>query len=206
MFHCDTFSGLIYFTVESDSDNHPWFLSFFATSMRNPTEPHCFQLNLSASNLDFTVSDISRRKSATGEPEILYCYGILNMFWSWGFCSLHELADHTITMDHLRAYPLIDFDTTLNTIIRCLHFYGLLKYICKLMKYWGLGFFWIQCNNCLQSISGSKYYLAANTLTVQLVRRTRQRSGSLSQPGFESRHTLLKMKIRRTSLPLVEFF
>jgi len=109
--------------------------------MRNPTEPHCFQLNLSASNLDFTVSDISRRKSATGEPEILYCYGILNMFWSWGFCSLHELADHTITMDHLRAYPLIDFDTTLNTIIRCLHFYGLLKYICKLMKYWGLGFF-----------------------------------------------------------------
>jgi len=141
VFHCDTFSGLIYFTVESDSDNHPWFLSFFATSMRNPTEPHCFQLNLSASNLDFTVSDISRRKSATGEPEILYCYGILNMFWSWGFCSLHELADHTITMDHLRAYPLIDFDTTLNTIIRCLHFYGLLKYICKLMKYWGLGFF-----------------------------------------------------------------
>jgi len=61
VFQCDTFSGLIYFTVESDSDNHPWFLSFFATSMRNPTEPHCFQLKLSASNLDFTVSDISRR-------------------------------------------------------------------------------------------------------------------------------------------------
>jgi len=48
--------------------------------------------------------------------------------------------------------------------------------------------------------------LSANTLTVQLVSTTRQRSGWLSQPGFESRHHLLKTKIRGTSLPLVESF
>jgi len=48
--------------------------------------------------------------------------------------------------------------------------------------------------------------IPANTLTVQLVSTTRQRSGWLSQPGFKSRHHLLKTKIRGTSLPLVESF
>jgi hypothetical protein len=43
----------------------------------------------------------------------------------------------------------------------------------------------------------------ANTLTVQLVSRTRQRSGLLSQPGFESRHQL-KKKSQGVSLPLVK--
>lgn len=46
----------------------------------------------------------------------------------------------------------------------------------------------------------------ANTLMVQLVSRTHQRSGLLSQPGFESQHKLLKTKIRGMSLLLVEFF
>ena len=65
---------------------------------------------------------------------------------------------------------------------------------------------------CIIDISDEKFELLtstinlANTLTVQLISRTRQRSGLLSQPGFESRHKFLKMKIKGTSLPLVEFF
>jgi hypothetical protein len=58
----------------------------------------------------------------------------------------------------------------------------------------------------VQETKKARYYYStiANTLTVQLVSTTRQRSGWLSQPGFESRHHLLKTKIRGTSLSLVE--
>ena len=58
----------------------------------------------------------------------------------------------------------------------------------------------------LEHLMFQLWTISANTLTVQLVSTTRQRSGWLSQPGFESRHHLLKTKIRGTSLPLVESF